>query len=289
MFWELSMKSFDEFIKKLIKLPRKSLDNSREVLTKREQIKAQIEGLRKSLNNALIKKNEIKKTYEVFYLNRDKVNNNQNFTFTIDVTKQKKFKLKSGEHATNCAECYKTCCYPCRVPFFISNFTARGCSCISLGRCTVCGCSCSEHKRVSYRIDDVIETKEQTAEEVRKRYNEGKEGMASAETTLKKLREDYYEIIMKCYEKQEKIREYNNILSSIALNNKIDSSNDYLDLLIEKEKKEQRPGYLKLVNGYRKLKQANEIIEDIMRKSSSKKSREEVKAELERGMSELKQ
>ncbi|EMD47485.1 Hypothetical protein EHI5A_248890 [Entamoeba histolytica KU27] len=57
MFWKLGMKSFDDFITKLEILPRKSLEKSKEVLRKRECIKAQIEGIRISLNNGLAKMN----------------------------------------------------------------------------------------------------------------------------------------------------------------------------------------------------------------------------------------
>ncbi|EMD49082.1 Hypothetical protein EHI5A_218640, partial [Entamoeba histolytica KU27] len=54
------MKNFDDFISKLVKLPRISLKQSREVLKRRECIKTQIEGLRISLNNGLLKLDEIK-------------------------------------------------------------------------------------------------------------------------------------------------------------------------------------------------------------------------------------
>ncbi|EDR22696.1 hypothetical protein EDI_268730 [Entamoeba dispar SAW760] len=198
----------------------------------------------------------------------------------------------NSEYATNCKNCNKTCHYPCHVPFFISALTMRGCSCIVNGRCTVCGCSCSEHVNSTYRHDFITETKEQTVEEIFERYNEGKKGIASAENVLKRLEDEYYEIQMDCYEKQEKIKECVNILSSItlngnSLNDKVNSSNEYLDLLIKKEIEEKKHGYTKRIKGYEKLKQANEIIDYIIKKSPSKKSKEEIKAEFERRMKEL--
>ncbi|EMD49347.1 Hypothetical protein EHI5A_159380, partial [Entamoeba histolytica KU27] len=50
MFWKLGMKNFDDFITKLVTLPRISLEKSREVLKKREQIKAQLDAIKTSLN-----------------------------------------------------------------------------------------------------------------------------------------------------------------------------------------------------------------------------------------------
>ncbi|EDR28950.1 hypothetical protein EDI_147640 [Entamoeba dispar SAW760] len=108
-------------------------------------------------------------------------------------------------------------------------------------------------------------------------------------TMLKKLQGEYYEIQIDCYDKQQRILECVNILSSIALNNKVTSSNEYLDQLIETENIEKKPGYKSRIRGYLELKKTNEMIEDIIKKSTTQKSREEIKAELERKMNELKQ
>ncbi|EDR21635.1 hypothetical protein, conserved [Entamoeba dispar SAW760] len=285
MFWQLGMKNFDDFIEKLIKLPRKSLEKSREVLKSRERIKVQIEGLSKSLNNGLSKLSEIKQTYEVFYLNRDKINNNQNFTFTVTKRDQVQIKLKPGEYVTNCLRCKNTSChYPCFIPGDVKD----GCYCIGAnGYCNVCGCYYTHHANSKYRWDYKEETETKTAQEVLARYKEGVEGKASAENMLKKLEEEYYEIQMDCYDKEVEIIECINRLSSIALNDKITSSNEYLDLLIESENDEKKPGYKERVEGYKKLKKANETIEDIMKKSGSKKSKEEIKKELERKKEDL--
>ncbi|EDR26286.1 hypothetical protein, conserved [Entamoeba dispar SAW760] len=286
MFWKLGMKSFDDFIKKLINLPRKSLDNSKEVLKRRERISVEIEGLRESLNNGLSKMEEIKQTYEIFYLNRDKVNNNQNFTYTVNVTVQKKNELEPGKYVTNCLKCNKTCHYPCHIKGDIK----KGCACIGAKECCeVCGCHYTEHANSTYRWEYVTEARQKTAQEELQRYNEGKKGMASAENLLKKLEEEYTKIQMDCYDKQQEIIECINRLSEIALNDKINSSNEYLDLLIETEKEEKKTGYQERIKGYNQLKQANDIIEDIMKSSITKKSKQEIRAEFERKMSELKQ
>ncbi|BFU18677.1 hypothetical protein conserved [Entamoeba histolytica] len=287
MFWKLGMKSFDDFITKLEILPRKSLEKSKEVLRKRECIKAQIEGIRISLNNGLAKMNEIKQIYEQLKENQDKVKNNENFTFTTEVEVQKIVDLKSGESATNCNKCHKTCHHPCHVPSLISYFTNILCTCIDFyGYCKVCGCPSSEHVNESRKYEYVIEKKEETKEEVFERYNEGKKGVANAEAMLKKLEEEFYKIQMDCRDKQQEIVECVNTLSEIALNNKVTSSNEYLDMLIQTENDEKKPGYEARIEGYKKLKKANEMIEDIMKNSTTKKSEAEIKAEVKRRMKE---
>ncbi|BFU22701.1 Type II/IV secretion system protein/Septin/AIG1 family/50S ribosome-binding GTPase, putative [Entamoeba histolytica] len=290
MFWKLGMKSFDDFITKLEILPRKSLEKSKEVLRKRECIKAQIEGIRISLNSQLAKMNEIKKIYKQLYLNQDKVKKNENFTFTVRVTKQIKIHLKSGEYATNCNKCHKTCHHPCHVPSLISYFTNILCTCIDFyGYCKVCGCPSSEHVNESRKFEYVIEKKQETIEEVYKRYNEGKKGVANAEAMLKKLEDEYDKIQTECYYKEQEIIECVNTLSEIALNGKVTSSNEYLDMLIKTENEEKKPGYEARIEGYKKLKKANEMIEDIMKNSTTKKSKEDIRAEVEATMKKLKE
>ncbi|GAB1219489.1 hypothetical protein ENUP19_0036G0064 [Entamoeba nuttalli] len=269
MFWKLGMKNFDDFITKLVKLPRISLEQSREVLRKREQIKTQLEGLRISLNNGLSKMNDLKQIYKQLYLNRDKVKNNENFTFTVDIPVQKIVDLKSGEYATNCLKCNKTCHYPCYIPDI-----KRGYSCIGdNGYCKVCGCNSSQHANSSYRFDYVIEKKQETAKEVFDRYNKGKKCVANAESILKKLEEEYYNIQMECYDKEQEIIECVNKLSEIALNGKVTSSNEYLDILIQIKEEEKKDGYEVRIEGYKKLKRVNDIIEDIMKNSATKKEK----------------
>ncbi|BFU21273.1 Zeta toxin/Type II/IV secretion system protein/Elongation factor Tu GTP binding domain/Septin/AIG1 family/50S ribosome-binding GTPase, putative [Entamoeba histolytica] len=283
MFWKLGMKNFDDFITKLLNLPRISLEKSREVLKRRERIKVQLEGLRTSLNNGLSKLDEIKQIYEQFYLNRDKVKNNENFTFTVNITVQKKIDLERGEYVTNCLKCNKTCHYPCGIAGDVKD----GCACIDNDYCNVCGCHYTRHANSKYRFDYVIEKEQQTAQEVLERYNEGKKGMASAESMLKKLEEDYYKIQMECYDKEVEIVECINTLSAIALNDKITGSNEYLDIMIQSENDEKKTGYKVRIEGYKQLKQANDIIEGIMKKSTTKKSKDEIKAELKRRKTDL--
>ncbi|GAT96191.1 hypothetical protein conserved [Entamoeba histolytica] len=226
MFWKLGMRNFDDFISKSVTLPRKSLEKSKEVLRKRERIKVQIEGIRISLNNSLSKMNEIEQTSKQLDENREKVKNNENYTFTVDVTKQIKVDLEPEQYVTNCLRCHKTCHYPC----YIKGDMKKGCACIDNDYCNVCKCHYEQHANESYRFEFVIEKEKRTAKEVFERYNEGKKGVADAESLLKKLEEEYDKIQMECYDQQQEIVKCVNRLSEIALNNKVTSSNEYLDI-----------------------------------------------------------
>ncbi|EMD44403.1 Hypothetical protein EHI5A_194790 [Entamoeba histolytica KU27] len=106
---------------------------------------------------------------------------------------------------------------------------------------------------------------------------------------LKKLEDEYDKIQTECYYKEQEIIECVNTLSEIALNGKVTSSNEYLDMLIKTENEEKKAGYEARIEGYKKLKQANEMIEDIMKNSTTKKSKEDIRAEVEATMKKLKE
>ncbi|GAB1228272.1 hypothetical protein ENUP19_0391G0001 [Entamoeba nuttalli] len=293
MFWKLGMKNFDDFITKLQTLPRISLEKSREVLKRREQIKAQLDAIRISLNNGFSKMNEIKQIYEQFYLNREKVKNNKNFTITTTETVKKRVDLKKGEVVIKCYQCNSICHDPCHCPHVFEDGEEKVACYICQtkdGNCVVCGCHGSkDHRYSTYRYVYETVTKHGTAQDILDRYNAGKKGMASAESALKKLEEEYYKIKMECYDKEIEIVECVNKLSEIALNGKVTSSNEYLDIMIQTENDEKKPGYEARVEGYKKLKQANEIIESVMKNSTSKKSKEEIRKEFEAKKKELKE
>ncbi|GAT99284.1 hypothetical protein conserved [Entamoeba histolytica] len=287
MFWKLGMKNFDDFITKLVTLPRISLEKSREVLKKREQIKAQLDAIKTSLNIGFSKMNEIEQTRKQFYDNREKVKKNQDFTVITTETVPKMVDLKKGEVVIKCYQCNNICHDPCHCRHVFEDGEEKVACYVNQtkdGNCVVCGCYYTHHKYSTYRIVYETVKKQQTAQDILDRYNAGKRGMANAEAMLKRLEEEYDKIQMECYDKEIEIVECVNKLSEIALNGKVTSSSEYLDMLIQTENDEKKPGYDVRVKGYKQLKQANEMIEDIMKYLTGKKSKEEIKAEIKRRM-----
>ncbi|BFU26587.1 hypothetical protein conserved [Entamoeba histolytica] len=292
MFWKLGMKNFDDFITKLVKLPRISLEQSREVLKRREQIKAQLDAIKISLNIGFSKMNEINQICKQLYLNREKVKNNENFTITTTETVKKRVDLKKGEVVIKCYQCNNICHDPCHCPHGIKDGEEVVYCYIDQTEdknCVVCGHYYTHHKYSTYRYVYETVKKQETAKDILDRYNAGKKGVADAESILKKLEEEYYNIQMDCRDKQQELVECVNKLSEIALNGKVTSSSEYLDMMIQTENDEKKPGYKERIEGYKQLKQANEMIEDIMKNSTTKKSKEEIKAEVKRRMKELKE
>ena len=80
---------------------------------------------------------------------------------------------------------------------------------------------------------------------------------------------------------QEKIKESVDKLKKIALNsNSYESSEDYIDLMIESEKSEKKIGYKERIRGYEELKKQHKLLKDTYNKEkSTTKTFEEFKQE----------
>ena len=79
MFFKLSMKSMEEFTKTLLKLPRKSLTQTKQVLEERIKIEKNVEILAKNLNEGIDKINNIKRILEMVSIIKRDENISKNF------------------------------------------------------------------------------------------------------------------------------------------------------------------------------------------------------------------
>lgn len=116
LFWKLGMESFDQFMIKLQSLPAKSLNLTKEVLSKRKHLNITVEGLIPQLNLGLSKLDSIRQQLDKIEIEKKKINGSKNFVIESDVPKLTQIKLKTGEYVTNCLVCNYTCHYPCYIP-----------------------------------------------------------------------------------------------------------------------------------------------------------------------------
>ena len=79
MFFKFSMKNMEEFTKTLLKLPRKSLTQTKQVLEERIKIEKNVEILAKNLNEGIDKINNIKRILEMVSIIKRDENISKNF------------------------------------------------------------------------------------------------------------------------------------------------------------------------------------------------------------------
>ena len=270
--WDEGMKNFQSFFEKLSSVQTKSLQLTKEVLTKRETLRLVIAALESTINDRLHKMDELRKTDETIKLHQHQLDAHQNFETTVETHKNTKVPVEK-ETALNCKKCKTTCHYPCNpslslhlCPAFwrsnqgvvkdvlfksVASFFKK----TTVGSCVVCPDSCSmdDHINEKERWKYMPVEEKQTLYDVKKKYEEAESKKLTAEETrnalqleIEKLKDDLIKDI-------KKITECSNLLEKISLRNSSLTASDYIKLMIEKEEKEETSGSKQRIECYKDL------------------------------------
>ena len=274
LFWELGMTSFKVFMEKLKNLPQKSLESSKNVLKARQAIEEDIIDFKDKLDEGLRIMEEIEKTRELVEKNEKKIKDSKNFTYTVKVKKFKQKDLKPGIHTTTCMTCNRTCHKNCS---FSDNADKKRCCAIErkTGKCKRCDnhCDWSCHKNLPYIIEYYEEDEVREYAELKKEFCDSKSRVPEFQQVLQGLEQKYDNKFIDCFEICEKLNKSVNELKRIALNaNANQKTEEYINLLIQNEKKTQSNGWIENCNRLEEIKKYHHMIaglisgEDLMEK-----------------------
>lgn len=253
MFWRMGIKSFEKFFQALAEMEQKSLVLTKQVLDERAQLEVRLSGLREKIDLGVNKLSELQELTRVCNQHAADINANRNFRFTVQEAKRVQVKLDTGTYTTNCLVCNFTCHFPCSIP---RNENKDGCAAMSNGSCRECpnNCHWSEHVNDAYRYETQYETVEKEYDEIRKRYNKAVKGQSKAEAVIKQVEEDFNTtnriVLNFVAEMQRGLKK----LSEIALKKDPLQQVDYLNLLIESEKSQAKPGWQDRVKSLQKTR-----------------------------------
>ena len=259
MFWKMGIKSFEKFFQGLAELEPKSLVLTKQVLDERAQLEVRLSGLREKIDLGVNKLSELQQLKRVCNQHAADINANRNFKFTVEEAKRVHVKLAIGTYTTNCLVCNYTCHFPCSIP---RNENKNGCAAMSSdGSCEECSNNChwSQHVNDEYRFETQYETVEKEYDDIRKRYNTAVEGLSEAEAVIKQVEEEFKNtnrIVLSFVAEMQRGLEK---LSEIALKKDPLQQVDYLDLLIESEKSQAKPGWQDRVKSLQKTR--NDAVE----------------------------
>ena len=242
MFWRMGIKSFEKFFHELAKMEPKSLLLTKQVLDERAQLEVRLSGLREKVNLGVNKLSELQQLTRVCKQHAADINANKNFKFTVQQAKRVQVKLDTGTYTTNCLVCNYTCHFPCTIP---RNENKDRYAAMSNGSCQQCPNKChwSEHVNDAYRYDTQYETVEKEYDKIKERFDSAVEGQSKIEAVIKKVEQDFIKtnsiVLNFVAEMQRGLKK----LSEIALKKDPLQQVDYLDLLIESEKSQAKPGW----------------------------------------------
>ena len=259
MFWKMGVRSFEDFFAHLKTVEAQSLLLTKEVLKEREHLETVIQELLPQIKTVMSTMDELQQEEKIL---RSQVEasdlESRDFKYTVTVVHQQKVALKPGEHATLCLHCNYTCHYPCYCPVLNDDQLWR-CGAMNQSECTVCPAKCNwqMHFRSSYRVETYEVEEERTSADLRK-YETVKIDYDAVKIAIDKIRREVEHLQAKLYEMIHEAYLISAHLNEIAL--KPCTELDYIDLLIESEKQECKPGYMKRVEYLQEVRKNAEVI-----------------------------
>ncbi|XP_047445833.1 uncharacterized protein LOC125010926 [Mugil cephalus] len=261
MFWDMGTKSMKKFFDALNQVETKSLTLTKEVLRERQQLEISVENLQVKVKVGLAKMEEIKETKEKLKEFEAEINRNEKFEFEMTVTKPFQYDISgSGNFITNCQTCHVTCHYPCGIP---NDSDKAGCAAMGQdGYCTQCPGKCywNVHFNQKYRWDYKVVTEKQTVKELKEKYLKATDAKKPVQTLIDKLKTVYDRIQDEVVNLIKESARCLDRLKEIALKPNPLSTPEYIDMLIEGEKAEAKPGWKKRVESLMKMKQKAEFM-----------------------------
>ena len=261
MFWKMGARSFKKFFRDFEKSRSVSLQLTQEVLKEREQLQNMVEGLTPQINQGLSKIEEMRQEENILRQHETEIEQNKSFTFSVEVPKARKKDLTGkGQYTTTCLRCNFTCHPDCA---YANDDDKQSCCAMDRsGYCTVCTDHCywTSHSNLPYIFEYETVTETRTSEDLKKKYEVAKSGMNKVQDMIGKLEGDLTEVHNNVLSMMFKAQQSLQRLDVIALKPNPLTRKEYLELLIESEKNEAKPGWKQRVKYYEEAKRQAEIL-----------------------------
>ncbi|XP_062407829.1 uncharacterized protein LOC134099104 [Sardina pilchardus] len=280
MFWKMGSKSMEKFFTALGKMTTKSLLMTQEVLKERKQLETAIEGLQPQVKVGLAKLEEIKTIKEKIKEHETIMTSNEKFEIEVDIIKPVKKQLtQKGEYITNCQKCQITCHHPCGIA---NDSEKRGCAAMDArGMCNVCPGKCiwSVHFNQTYKWEYVPMKQKQTLQELKQKYEQATKEKLTVQGLIERQEEEIANLQDMMVSLMNQSAHCITRLQEIALRPNPLTTPEYIDLLIEGEKSEAKPGYEARIKSLEAMKERAKLISKVARKDKLKKTDEELSVE----------
>ncbi|XP_059926358.1 uncharacterized protein LOC132471243 [Gadus macrocephalus] len=248
--WDMGTKNMKKLFSNLNAMNTKSLTLTKEVLRQRAQLEISIENLQRNMKLSLTKVEEIKKEREILQT-QEAIPANEAFEYEVSITKP--VKVKAKELSLNCNKCNVTCHKSCKVQFD----TMYYCEAFTLvATCVECigKCSLKAHVRESFYWDSETVKEKRTFKMLKEKYEMALKKKMSDADIIKNKENEYIVLHEEVVRLIERSAQCLNTLREIALKPDPLSTTEYIDLLIEGEKSEAKPGFQERVKELGELK-----------------------------------
>ena len=259
-YFKMGMKSFRTFFNHFKEAEAKSLQQTKEVLEERERLELLIQGLRQQIATGIGKITELQEEKKVLHQNEVAIKENKNFMYTVPVEKQEKRKTEKRVNVTNCTFCNFTCHLGC-----VYNKDKRYCRVIKQNYCTVCPDKCHYRLHVNepFHYETIQMEEKRTYYELKARYDDATSKFNQSEVVLSSLKRELTKMKEDVMTKVKEAHKALQRLEEIALNPDPLSESDYIQLCIEAEKRDPKPGWVKRIEYFDNILKQSEYISTV--------------------------
>ena len=272
MFWKMGAGSFKKFFVEFPKYTSVSLRLTKEVLQEREQLQISLEGLNDQIQIGLNRIEEMRQEEIVLQQHEAKIKANKDFTYQVKLVKPSYISLEgTGQHTTTCVTCNMTCHKSCAIPLDCNKSCCWAMN--EFGNCRICPrkCNWSAHRNHPYLIEYKLVTETRTVEDLKQKYHKAMQGKATAEKMMRSLEESlqkvHLQVLTMIKQAQHSVRR----LDEIALKPNPLTELEYIEVLIESEKRGAKPGYQQRINYYEEAKRQAEMLSKVKDEKESQK------------------
>ncbi|XP_063971767.1 uncharacterized protein LOC129254279 [Lytechinus pictus] len=262
MFWKMGVQSMRRFFFALSQIEPKSLSLTQEVLTERQRLEVAVEGLQPQIQMGCGKLDELQEEQRILEQHEAEIEANKEFVYDVEVQKSEKIDI-TGEYITNCSRCHFTCHYPCYIGDDSKKFNCAAMA--ENGTCISCPGKCvwKVHFNQAYRFEYYTEKETRTYADLESRYNDATGKKLTVEQVVKKHQEEFVSVQECVYRLITDSHRSLKRLEEIALRPNPLSTLDYVDILIEAEQLEAKPGWKNRVKSLQDVRKGAEIMSKI--------------------------
>ena len=242
MFWELGTSMFQKFMEQLKFVQAKSLLLTQEHLKERHELKSIIEGIQRNIQVELNELAHIKMDHQVIKYHEREIDEKKHFTYKTRKQTIESEEVDVNTSTTNCLICKTTCHEECSVS---DDSMKINCSVMQNGRCKICPeqCSWKNHRNQSFVYRTKIQNVTQASENLRVKYDMEEDQQQTSEQLAENCVNQFAKRQEKTLQYAEEARVCLERINKIALKPNLLTIVDYLDLLIQDEKKQTKPGW----------------------------------------------
>ncbi|CAG0878967.1 unnamed protein product [Darwinula stevensoni] len=211
---------------------------------------------------SLTKLKELRKEKETLEKCEVQVNEKKDFKYMVKEKRMRKIEFELGVYKLFCHVCSCSCQFPCKAARTEEKFR---CHSMKKGSCMIClnKCSVSQHILKPYRFGLQEVEVEKTKEDVKKRYEAGMKGKATAEKIMEQFIREFLETEVRVHSNFFSARACLQKLEEIALKPDPFLIIECIDLLLESENGNNEPGYLERVEMLKKEREHAELLRNI--------------------------